>query len=248
MLVAPGVHHFETFPFNWYLIEDEGRFTLVDAGFPGHYDAFVAGLRSIQHEPKDVKAIVLTHSHADHTGFAERLRSELNIPVFVHEDELSAVLHLKQVPPTGLLLNAWRPFVLRNILLNAMTSGAPRSESLKTATTFRHGDVLDIPGRPRVIHTPGHTAGHCMLHLEDRGVVLSGDAIVTINLLTGEEVGPCIPPGRVNDDFNMAKRSVAKLEGLGNFTLLPGHGPAWKGNMEELMKAVGDTKPQSWSK
>ena len=238
MLVAPGVHHFETFPFNWYLIEDGDRFTLVDAGFPGHYDAFVAGLRSINREPKDVKAIVLTHAHADHTGFAERLRGELDIPVFVHEDELQAFLHLKQAPPTGLLLNAWRPFVLRNILFKAVTSGAPQSQSIKTATSFRHGDVLDIPGRPRVIHAPGHTAGHAMLHLQEKGVIFSGDAIVTINLLTGENVGPCVPPGRVNEDFDLAHRSVAKLEDLGNFTLLPGHGPAWKGNMEQLMKAV----------
>ncbi len=31
--IAPGIYHFDTGPFNWYIIEDEGRLTLVDAGF-----------------------------------------------------------------------------------------------------------------------------------------------------------------------------------------------------------------------
>ena len=245
MIVAPGVHHFETFPFNWYLIEAEGRLTLVDAGFPGHYDTFIAALPSIGRELKDVKAIVLTHAHADHTGFAERVRRELNIPVFVHEAELPAAQHVAQIPPTGLLLNAWRPFVLSKILIGAVKSGAPQTESIKGPTACRHGEVLDIPGRPRIIHVPGHTTGSCMFYLEDRKVLFSGDAIVTLNLLTGEDVGPCVPPGRVNADVNQAKRSVAGLEELGTLTLLPGHGRPWQGTTKELMKAVGATKPRS---
>lgn len=45
MEVAPGIHHFDTNPFNWYLIEEGGRFTLVDAGFPGHHRVFLQGPR-----------------------------------------------------------------------------------------------------------------------------------------------------------------------------------------------------------
>jgi glyoxylase-like metal-dependent hydrolase (beta-lactamase superfamily II) len=36
--------------------------------------------------------------------------------------------------------------------------------------------TLDVAGRPVVVHTPGHTCGHCCLHLPDRGVLLAGDA------------------------------------------------------------------------
>jgi len=47
MELINGIHHFETGPFNWYVIEESGRLTLVDAGFPGHYRVFLDGLRSI---------------------------------------------------------------------------------------------------------------------------------------------------------------------------------------------------------
>ena len=35
MELVKGVHHFQTGPFNWYVVEEAGRITLVDAGFPG---------------------------------------------------------------------------------------------------------------------------------------------------------------------------------------------------------------------
>lgn len=44
MELYPGIHHFETGPFNWYVVEEDGRLTLIDAGFPGHYSIFRDGL------------------------------------------------------------------------------------------------------------------------------------------------------------------------------------------------------------
>ena len=123
MEVAPGVHHFETFPFNWYVVEEAERLTVVDAGFPAHYDVFVAGLHTILYELPDIEAVVLTHVHADHTGFAERLRRELRIPVFVHEADVSASRKVRRPPPSGFLMNASRPFVARHILANAVRHG-----------------------------------------------------------------------------------------------------------------------------
>lgn len=44
------------------------------------------------------------------------------------------------------------------------------------ATAFRDGDVFDLGGtRVRVIHAPGHTRGHCVLHVEPEDVVYLGD-------------------------------------------------------------------------
>lgn len=236
MEVAPGVHHFETFPFNWYVVEEAGRLTVVDAGFPGHYSALVAGLRSIGCELRDIEAVVLTHIHADHTGFAERLRRELNVPVFVHEDDIPASRQVPRMPPAGFFMNIWRPFVPRSILINGVRHGATRTEDITGAVAFRDGEILDVPGRPRVIHVPGHTAGECMLHLESRSAVLSGDALVTLDLLTGEDVAPRVPYRHLNDDDALARRSVAALDELGVFTMLPGHGRPWRGTMGEAIE------------
>lgn len=237
MQVAPGVHHFETFPFNWYVIEEAGRLTVVDAGFPAHYAALVDGLGSIGRGLRDIEAVVLTHVHADHTGFAERLRRERRIPVFVHEDDLAASRSVPKLPPIGFFLNAWRPFVSGWILANGIRHGAARTESIEGAIPFRDGACLDVPGRPRAIHVPGHTAGECMFHLERDGVLLSGDALVTMSLLTGREVPPSVPYRYLNHDDARAHRSVEALGELGRVTLLPGHGRPWTGTVAEAAAA-----------
>lgn len=232
MLVAPGIHQFETFPFNWYVIEEAGRLTVVDAGFPSHYAVLVAGLTSIDRSLRDIDAVLMTHIHADHTGFAERLRRELGIPVFVHVDDVPASRKVPRLPPIGFFMNIWRPFVPRWILANGVGAGAFRTEDIEQVRPFRDGERLDIPGRPRAIHIPGHTAGECVFHLEDRGVLISGDALVTLNLLTGEHVAPRVPYRYLNDNDKQARRSIDRLRELGEVSMLPGHGKPWAGRTD----------------
>lgn len=45
------------------------------------------------------------------------------------------------------------------------------------AAGFRDGDVFDLGGgvRVRVVHTPGHTRGHCCFHIEPDDVLYLGD-------------------------------------------------------------------------
>ena len=47
------------------------------------------------------------------------------------------------------------------------------------------GGTLPVPGSPRVVATPGHTLGHCSLHLPDRDAIIAGDAVVTLDPYTG---------------------------------------------------------------
>ena len=185
MEIAPGIHHFDTGPFNWYVLEEGGRLTLVDAGFPAHYSVFRKGIRSLGRELKDVEAILLTHSHADHTGFAERLRKETKAPVFVHSADLAAIGKVLQLPWWGLLSNAWRPYIA-TMLLTATVNGIFTMPFIINARTFGDGDVLDVPGRPRVLHAPGHTPGEVAFYLPERKVLISGDTLLTRNLMTGE--------------------------------------------------------------
>jgi glyoxylase-like metal-dependent hydrolase (beta-lactamase superfamily II) len=51
-----------------------------------------------------------------------------------------------------------------------------------------------VPGRPRVIHAPGHTAGNVALSLADRDVLIVGDTLGTLSFSRGES-GPQLPPG-----------------------------------------------------
>jgi glyoxylase-like metal-dependent hydrolase (beta-lactamase superfamily II) len=235
MELAPGVHHFDTGPFNWYLLREEGRLTLVDAGFPGHYRTFLAGIRSLGHELKDLEAILLTHAHADHTGFAERLRRETGAPVFIHRADRGAIGRVLQLPWWGLLSNAWRPYT-RSMLGHAIGAGVFTIPSIAEARTFDDSDVLDVPGRPRVIHTPGHTPGEVSFFLEARGVLICGDTLITRNLLTGKPGGPQVCSRVLNESDPDARRSLDRLRELGRVTMLPGHGTPWAGTMSEAVE------------
>ncbi|MBI3885744.1 MAG: MBL fold metallo-hydrolase [Opitutae bacterium] len=235
MEITAGIHHFATGPFNWYVIEEGGRLTLVDAGFPGHYRTFLRGLESIGRSVKDVEAIIVTHAHADHLGFAERVRRATGAPLFVHRDDLAAVGRRLELPWFGLLSHAWHPF-MASMLTRAVVDGLLLQLSITHAQGCVDGQVLDVPGHPVVLHAPGHTPGEIALHLPQRGVLLSGDVLITRDLVTGKNGAPQLAHRSLNRDTQLARRSLDRLRELGRVTMLPGHGRPWTGEMREAIE------------
>lgn len=241
MEIAPNIFKFDTGPFNWYLVKENGRFTLIDAGFPGHYPVFLNGLKSIGHGVKDLEAIVLTHAHADHIGFAEKVRKETGVPVFVHKEDARMASRPLQLPWLGLLSNAWRPYTA-TMLGTAVVNGVFTLPHLTKTVSVKNGDILDVPGRPQVLHTPGHTPGEIVLLLPEKKILISGDTLVTRNLFTGKLGQPQLASPILNTNYREAKRSLDLLKGLGEVTMLPGHGNPWKGNMEEGVSIAIQTR------
>lgn len=239
MELAPGIHHFPTGPFNWYVIEESGRLTLVDAGFPGHFGVFEQGLRSIGRTVTDVEAVILTHAHADHMGFAERVGRAAKAPVYIHRNDADAAQRPLQLPWFALLSNAWRPF-MASVLARATMNGVFSFAHVHSPRTFEDGDVLDVPGRPQVIHTPGHTPGEVVFYLPTRGTLLSGDTLVTRDLYTGRTGTPQVTRPRLNDDFALAQRSLERIQDLGPVRMLPGHGAPWDGDMRDAVAGAVD--------
>ena len=232
--VAPGIFKFDSGPFNFYVIREAGRLTVVDAAFPGHYHVLRGGLASIGHTLKDLEAIILTHAHADHIGFAERVRKETGVPVFVHKNDVRLAGRPLALPWFGLLSNAWRPYTA-TMLGVATLNGVFSLARITRLQSFSDGDVLDVPGHPRVLHTPGHTPGEVVFHLADRNVLFSGDTLVTRNLLTGNQGKPQLVSPVLNGDYKQANRSLDLLRDLGHVTMLPGHGKPWVGKMNEAV-------------
>ncbi len=92
---------------NWYLLEEAGRYTVVDAGLPGHFDQLTALLADLDASLDDVEALVLTHGHPDHVGCATRIQAA-GVPVWIHEAETDHLGHSHPLPPWIYLRNVWR--------------------------------------------------------------------------------------------------------------------------------------------
>ena len=232
--VADGVYQLCSTMTNMYLIEDDDGLTLVDAGVPAQMELLRAGLERIGAEITDIKAVILTHVDPDHVGLAEPLRRE-GIPVWVPEEGYETALEGVGKPPLALFFFMWRPAFARFIRA-LMKAGMTDAEPIAEANTFTDGQVLDVPGQPEVIQTPGHRKEHCSFWLPDRRILFAGDALITMDIMSGKAVAP--EPVRGGNLFNFDKGqqmdSARKLATLGHVTLLPGHVQPWEGDLGEL--------------
>jgi glyoxylase-like metal-dependent hydrolase (beta-lactamase superfamily II) len=232
--VADGVHRIGEPFVNWYLIEENGHLTLVDAGLPSSWRSLLEALNGIGRTPRDIEALVLTHAHFDHIGFAERARVELGIPVWVHENDASLTkrpwLYMSERSPLAYLGRKTLP-----IAYSFIRAGAPRVGPIREVRRFGNEGSLDVPGSPLVLFTPGHTLGHCALHLPERDAIITGDALVTHDPYTDTR-GPRIVARGATADSERALASLERLSGTGVETLLPGHGEPWTGGAERAVQ------------
>ena len=86
--VAKGVHRLTNGVANFYLIEESGKLVLVDAGAPKDWALFARAALELGKTVGDLDAVLLTHAHTDHTGFAERARATTGARVWIHEHDV----------------------------------------------------------------------------------------------------------------------------------------------------------------
>jgi glyoxylase-like metal-dependent hydrolase (beta-lactamase superfamily II) len=237
---APDIHRIEDANVNWYLVEAEDGITIVDAGVPRSWDSLHQALAQIGRTTDDVRALVLTHAHFDHIGFAERARRELRVPVLVHENDVP----LAHKPMQYSHERARSRYVLGEpkalpFVFGFLAARAFWPRPLGEVERFTDG-VLPVPGRPRVVYTPGHTLGHCALHFEDRDALIAGDAVVTLDPYTGTR-GPRLVARAATADSRRALDSLEAIAATGAGTVLCGHGPAWTAGAEEIAERARRT-------
>ena len=229
MELAPSLHRIGNDLVAAYLVVTDDGVTVVDAGLAGHWRELVAELAGLGRTPADVRGLVLTHGDSDHLGFAERLRREHGVPVHVHAADAARARGETKASASwgGLRLGPTARF-----LAYAARRGGLRTTYVREVVEVRDGDVLDLPGAPRVVAMPGHSPGSIAVHVPAVDAVFVGDALTTRHVLTGRP-GP--QPAPFTDDPDRALASLSRLEGLGATWVLPGHGAPWSGGTDALV-------------
>jgi len=242
MEVAEGIHRLTNGVANFYLIEQSGKLVLVDAGAPKDWALFAQAVLGLGKAVGDLDAVLLTHAHTDHIGFAEKARATTGARVWIHEQDVQMARTGKVGPRDGrtsayLLRGAfWHTALVLGI------RGATKTIPVQEVSGFSDGEVLDIPGSPRVVHAPGHTDGSAAILLEDRGILFTGDVLCTHNAYTGR-VGPQIMPSGLNADTQRALASIANLAAIKADVLLPGHGEPWTEGVDEAIRQAQAAGP-----
>ena len=179
MEIAPGVHRIEGVTgSNAVLLVDE-QMALVDTGISGNGDAIVSYIKQLGRSPSDLRWILVTHLHFDHSGSAAELHELTGAKIVAHQAET-------EPGPDGTLLlrkgnegeppPIWYRWAFRR-------GGGRRLQEVQYHDTQVHetvedGDVLPCLEGVRIIHSPGHTPGSICPLVEGRQVLFLGDSVL----------------------------------------------------------------------
>ncbi len=234
--VVGGIHRFAVRGINFYVVEGDDGLTVVDAGLPGHWSRFATWLHRSGLAPRDIRTVLLTHHHADHIGFAPRAQRKGAV-LRIHEGDVAALAAQRRPGvPDRFKRNAWRAGVIVRVA-GWVRAGLMAVPQLTAVEPCRHGQRLEVPGSPRVVHLPGHTPGSAAFVFADHGAVCTGDALVTEDPATGRP-GIGIAPAGLNADDAQALRSLDRLADLDAPVLLPGHGEPYPHGIPSALSAA----------
>jgi glyoxylase-like metal-dependent hydrolase (beta-lactamase superfamily II) len=229
--IAKGLHRIGSDTVNSYLVVDGGGVTIIDAGLPRYWKLLNSELARIGMTLDDVRALILTHGDTDHIGFAARLHREKGIVAYLHPSDFGrARLEVKK-PNSG-----WGPVKagpLTGFLWYSARQGGLRIRPAGELRPVDDGQVLDVPGTPRIIHVPGHTPGSVAVHVAAVDALFIGDTMTTRNVLTGA-TGPKPAPFTLEPEQAVA--SLGRIDEVDATWVLPGHGPAWDRGVAEAVQ------------
>jgi deazaflavin-dependent oxidoreductase (nitroreductase family) len=234
---------------NVYLVGSGETWMLVDAGWASSAEAIRRAAEAVFGPGARPAAIVLTHIHPDHSGSAGALARSWKVPVYVAAEELPAAAGA-YLPQYAMPLDRWVVAPLLR-LLPARTRA--RIEAANSITDVvrpldPRGGVPGLPGwawQP----TPGHTPGHVAYLRRRDGVLLAGDAALTVDL---NSVGGVLlgrqqvagPPWYTTWDWAAAQRSIKALAELEPRVLLPGHGRPLTAGTAAALRALAQGRPR----
>jgi glyoxylase-like metal-dependent hydrolase (beta-lactamase superfamily II) len=247
--LTPGVYVVTTGPgplgSNVYLVRSGDSWVLIDTGWPGGGPAIASAAAAVFGTAP--VAILLSHVHPDHSGSVRELVRTWSVPVYATPEELPFTAG-RLSPRYGNPLDRW--------LLGPVLAALPERTRARMYQRTCLDDVVqafdpdgEVPFLPEwtCVRTPGHTPGHVAFHRPRDGLLVTGDAVLGVNLnsVSGLRPGPATrlygPPYYTTWDWRAATDSIATLARLAPSIVAPGHGPALTHDAAAALRALAGT-------
>jgi len=190
-----------------FLLADGDASVMIDTGLVGETIRIRRLVRQLGLTPQSIKAILLTHGHLDHAGNLARLKEWTGAKVLAHPEEARHVAGT--YPYTGVARWCGR--------LEAAGRFLFRHRAADIDEFLTEGQELPFWGGLRVIHLPGHTAGHCGYYSTKHELLFSGDLMASYFFNTHR------PPAILNSVPEHFPASVEKVRRLNPRWIVPCH-------------------------
>jgi len=208
----PGYHPIRTPGVVCHLLVDDAGATLIDTGLLGVPALVERKLAALGLAMTDLKHILLTHGHLDHTGGLHALKKRSDATVHAHPDEQDHIDGTYPYRGVTKLCGWMEAFGRMCIGYRAVTIDEPLADE----------DVLPMWGGLRVVHLPGHTVGHCGLYSERHDVLFCGDLVATTFSRAHR------PPVFLNSCPAHFPASIRRAASLDPKHIVPNHYPFWQ--------------------
>lgn len=208
---------------NYYLEPCNNGFLLIDAGWYGKGEKFKKELKILGIKPEQIKYILLTHHHHDHSAIIQELKDLSNAKLIVHEKQIpyleKGITNSKKLKQYNWML--WlidklsKPFIKYNYPPISITNSDIIIDTDADDSILRSIGVLG-----KIVLTPGHSSDSISVLL-DNGTTYVGD--LAMNLKNMKQLGKMPLPIEA-EDFDQVIFSIKKLINLGGILFYPSHG------------------------
>lgn len=197
MRITDSVERIDGTMANTYVVRNEGKIILVDAGMKSSAKKIIEFFDSHSEKPD---AVLITHYHPDHIGGLSQIVKKYGSEVYAHQNEVDVIRGVRKLQPA-------------KSLLSKMVSSVSKSEPVEQVENL---DNLPF-GWIRVVETQGHTPGSTSYLFEPENLLFVGDAVTV-------KGGKTSLNKQFTLDMAEAQKSQQKILSMKGATILPGHG------------------------
>ncbi len=204
-----------------YLLPCSNGYLLIDTGYKTDYEKFRKILNKEGVSFDQIKYLLLTHYHDDHSGFANKLKYEFNIPLIVQKNSVPLLAQGDSGEEEGYFITQ-RMRHLFSIFELVHKSFKYPPVLINDADRIINGDdsqVLRSLGiNADILYTPGHSVDSMSILCDD-GTAFVGDAAMNYLKFTGTHYRPIY-----YNNLKQTYESIQKLISAGAKIIAPAHG------------------------